>query len=293
MYKKLLVPLDGSDLAESVLPYAMQLAGTFNAELALVFAVASLHEEVPEHVTSAAAGNAESYLKGVASGLPQNLMPRYQVKAGDPAQVIVDAAETERDTLVIMATHGYSGLQKWLLGSVANKVIQVVNTPVLLLPQHAKCADEAQVKLERVIVPLDGSRLAECILATVVPLCEAMNMELIVVRAYNPHFPGSSIRMHDISDLVHASAENYAKDMVGKLRELGLKKVSYKTLRGIPAEQITDFAIQTENSLTAMCTHGRNGLGRWVLGSVTDAVVHSSTEPVLVVRGRPDEFAPD
>jgi nucleotide-binding universal stress UspA family protein len=109
-------------------------------------------------------------------------------------------------------------------------------------------------------------------------------MELIVIRAYNPRFPGASIRMHEISQIVHDAAENYVVKMAGQLQNEGVKKVSCKVLRGIPAEQITDFALATPRSLTAMCTHGKHGVGRWVLGSVTDAVIHSSAEPVLVIR---------
>lgn len=110
-------------------------------------------------------------------------------------------------------------------------------------------------------------------------------MELILVRSYNPSFPGTSVRMHDVSQIVHDAAENYVKEKARELQGAGLRNISYEVLRGVPAEQITDLALATPNSLTAMCTHGRHGVSRWLLGSVTNAVLHCAEEPVLVVRG--------
>lgn len=91
--------------------------------------------------------------------------------------------------------------------------------------------------------------------------------------------------MHDVSQIVHDAAENYVKEKARELQGAGLRNISYEVLRGVPAEQITDLALATPNSLTAMCTHGRHGVSRWLLGSVTNAVLHCAEEPVLVVRG--------
>ena len=109
-------------------------------------------------------------------------------------------------------------------------------------------------------------------------------MEVILLRAYNPRFPGSTIRMHEVSRIVHDSAENYLEEKVRQLQDKGLKKLSYNIVRGILSDKITDFAIDTPNSLTAMCTHGRHGVSRWLLGSVTHAVIQCMEEPVLIVR---------
>ena len=286
MYKRILVPLDGSDLSESALPYARQLAKALNTVVDLVYAVpTNLGDEIPEHITIEAMQDGETYLQRIADTLPKELRPRYQVKMGHPAEVIVDEAELQEETLVVMATHGYDGLKRLMLGSIAHKVVQVAETPVLLIPVGAKSPEGGPVELSRAIVPLDGSPLAEHILPTVIELCKALDMELILTRAYNPTFPGSSIRMHDISKIVHDAADSYIKEKAAELTKLCGKDVEYKVLRGIPAEQITDFALQTPNSMTAMCTHGRHGPGRWLLGSVTDAVIRCSQEPVLVVRG--------
>ncbi len=288
MYKKILVPLDGSALSERVLPIANLLASSLGSSIELVFAIPTPAEGIPEEIKSLARQDGDDYLKKIVNTLSKEngkTAISYSVQTGHPASMIIERAESTDETLILMSSHGYSGIQRLLLGSVAGKVVQATNTPTLLIPANAKNPEGDLVEFKRMIVPLDGSKLAECVLTHAVELCKSLDMELILVRSYNPNFPGSSIRMHDVSKIVHDSAENYIKEKVQELKNKGLKKVSYKVFRGRPTEQITDFAIETSNSLTAMCTHGRNGIGRWMLGSVTNAVIHCSEEPVLVIRG--------
>lgn len=282
MYSKILVPLDGSSLSEQVLPHAQKLSQCFDAPVDFVCAVEI--EEVPEAIVADAQQDCGKYLQRIADSSALELKPGCVVKPGIPAEVILDQAEAEEGTLIVMATHGYSGLQRWILGSVAHKVVQAATTPVLLIPAGAKSPEGGMVEFERIIVPLDGSPAAEHILPYATALCKAFDSEIILLRAYIARFPGSTIRMHEVTQIVRDSAENYLQEKVRQLQSNGVEKVSYEVLHGIPAEQITDFALRTPNSLTAMCTHGRHGVGRWLLGSVTDAVIHSSEEPVLVIR---------
>ncbi|MGB5427422.1 MAG: universal stress protein [Gammaproteobacteria bacterium] len=283
MYARIVVPLDGSELSEQVLPYVIHLAETFKSTVELLHAVQT--EDIPENVVAEVRQESISHLERIAGTIPKQLKPTYTVESGHAAELIINAADAREGSLIVMATHGYSGLQRWFLGSTAHKVVQAATSPVLLVPAGIEEGPDGKLtEFDKVIVPLDGSPLAERILPYATDLCKALNMELIVVRAYNPRFPGTSIRMHEISQIVHDSAENYVAEKVRQLKNEGVKKVSYKVLHGVPARQITDFALATPRSLTAMCTHGRHGVGRWVLGSVTDAVIHSLEEPVLVIR---------
>lgn len=287
MFNRILVPLDQSDLSERVLPIAQCLAKYFESKVDLIYVVATDGETLPEEVFAHARDEGEAYLKGIVDSWPPEHKPNElnaDVLAGYPASEIIEQAESQEDTLILMATHGYSGVQRLLLGSVAGKVVQATTTPVLLVPAGATNPKGGLVEFERLIIPLDGSELAETVLPYAINLCKTLDMELILVRSYHPNFPGSTIRMHDVTKIVHDSAENYIKDMAEKLKNEGLKNVTYEVLKGLPAEQITDFAIETPNSVTALCTHGRHGISRWVLGSVTNAVIHCSKEPVLVIR---------
>lgn len=286
MYKRILVPLDGSTLSELALPYAQQLAQAFNAVIYLVSALQNdIEAKLPDQITSEAKHEVEVYMQRICDSLPSAQQPKYQVSTGYPEEVIVDQANAQGGTLIVMSTHGYSGLKRLILGSVASKVAQVAEAPVLLIPAGAKGPHGGPVDLRRVIVPLDGSSLAEYVLPPVIELCTALDMELFLVRAYNPSFPGSSIRMKEISKIVHDAAESYIKAKAAELQAFCGREVNYRVFRGVPAEQIVDFALETQNSMTAMCTHGRHGPGRWLLGSVTDAVMRVSEEPVLVIRG--------
>ena len=287
MYKRILVPLDGSALSERVLPIAVFLAQLLGADIELILVVSTPAEEIPKKLSSLAKKEADDYLrkriKSLSEGFDKKKLS-YRVKVGYPASLIIERAESRKETLILMSSHGYSGVQRLLLGSIAGKVVQAARTPVLLVPANARSPEGDLVKFQRMIVPLDGSKLAESVLPHVLSLCQSLDMELILVRSYDPSFPGSSVRMRDIAKIVRDSAENYIREKVEELKAKGLTRVSYRIFRGLPADQITDFAIETPNSLTVMCTHGRQGIGRWMLGSVTNAVIHCSEEPVLVIR---------
>ena len=287
MFKRVLVPLDQSALSERVLPIAKCLTEYFNSHIELVYVVPPVPESVPDGITSHAQEEGEGYLKRVAESLSAELgsgKVSYQSLAGYPASVIIEEAEAHDDTMILMSTHGYSGVQRLLLGSVAGKVVQAATTPVLLVPAGAQNPKGDLVEFERLIIPLDGSELAESILPYAVKLCKSIGMELVLARSYHARFPGSTVRMHDVEKIVHDSAENYIKDKAEQMKAEGLEKVSYKVLEGLAAEEITQLAIDTPNSVTALCTHGRHGISRWLLGSVTNAIIHCAEEPVLVIR---------
>ena len=287
MFNRVLVPLDGSTLSERVLPIAECLAEYFESHIELIYVVPTVPENIPEGMTSQAREEGQAYLDGILETLSAKEKVgkvTASVQNGYPASVIIEHAEAHDDTLILMSTHGYSGIKRLLLGSVAGKVVQAVTTPVLLIPADATNPKGELVEFERLIVPLDGSELAESILPYAIKLCKTLDMELILARSYHPNFPGSSIRMHDVSKIVHDSAENYVKAKADELKGEGIKKVSYKVLKGLAADEITAFAVETPNSVTALCTHGRHGISRWMLGSVTNAVIHCSEEPVLVIR---------
>ena len=287
MFKRILVPLDQSALSERVLPIAQCLAEYFGSTIHLIYVVETEPETLPDTIVSQALKDGEAYLKNMVGNFSSAEKPvqcEADVIKGYPASAIIEQAETDDDTLILMSTHGYSGVKRLLLGSVADKVVQAAKTPVLLVPAGATNPEGELVEMERLIIPLDGSELAEKILPYAINLCKTLGMELILVRAYHPRFPGSTIRMGEVTKIVHDSAENYIKAMAERLKKEGLKDVSYKVLQGLPAEQVSDLAVETPNSVTALCSHGRHGVSRWMLGSVASAIIHTAEEPVLVIR---------
>jgi nucleotide-binding universal stress UspA family protein len=318
MYRTILVPLDGSELAERALPYAAVLAWGSGAHLALVRVA---HEEprtdapegttlawatgtqplierttgrggatAPEDDGGAAPGPAE-YLEGAAAGLafPQTAVA---VASGPPAAAILAEARGRGADLVVMATHGRTGLGRALYGSVADAVLRHADRPVLLVPTTAPPGPPADGP-RRVLVALDGSPFAEAALRPAQDLAQALGAGLLLLRVVGPPgaaFGGTLGEVPSDPEGELAEARAYLDAVTGRLpappepgRGAGPER---RILPGAPAQTIAAVAGQEEVTAIAMATHGRSGLARAVLGSVAAEVLHRTSVPVLLVRPR-------
>ena len=285
IYNRILVPLDGSKLAEGVLPYARLLAS------ALKLPVDLMHVNDPETVAPFSHSmQGIDYLKEVAASFTTSLTVNCSVEDGRAAEAIVDRASRAPGTLITIATHGRSGAHRWLLGSVAQKVLQASTNPLFLIrPRKETLAQDA--RLNTVILPLDGSHLAEKIFPHVIYLANRLRLEVVLIRTYSLPTTGyflatgvSPPAIGELGERIKAEATDYLKAKVEELQAEGIDKVSFVAVEGKGPEEIIDLARKTANNIVAMSTHGRSGIGRWVLGSVTDRVVCYSGDPVLVIR---------
>ncbi len=189
-----------------------------------------------------------------------------------------------------MATHGMSGIRRWLLGSTAAKVAHTAANPLLLVrPVDADPLFPAVLKT--LLVPLDGSALAEKVLPHVVALGKTMDLEVQLLRIYT--LPSDAYVLADgviaqgaavFREPLINEAKTYLDGMIEKLRAGGLEHVVATVIEGDAASEIIDTARQTPASLIVMASHGRSGVGRWLLGSVAEKVVQHSQEPVLMIR---------
>jgi nucleotide-binding universal stress UspA family protein len=300
MYSKILVPLDGSKLAESILPYARSFARGLKIPVELLVAIEPdvistfsdlKHGRYVDIVETDMKRNGIDYLQKVARTFPNASAVTCSARIGSPAETIVEQASEGADTLIAMCTHGRSGVKRWILGSIADKVLHAARGHFLLVRANDKGEVAKEISLKTVIVPLDGSHLAEGILPRVAALAKKMKMEVVLLRAYplaiQPYFVEAEAYMpafDRLSEDVKAEASQYLEEKVRQLQSEGLEKVSYVVPQGDGAGEIISFARETPDNLVAMCTHGRSGVGRWVLGSVTDRVVRHCEDPVLVVR---------
>jgi len=286
MVSKILVPLDGSQLSETILPYARTIADALKCPVELLAAI--------EPGTLSAKGQSDpqkasmNYLKGVATSFPDSRSVSCTVEIGIPAEVIVDKASSQPDTFITMSTRGRSGIQRWLIGSVADKVLHATTNPLLLVKGETTAKTSGDATLRKILVPLDGSPLAEKALPHVVQLATKMMMEVVLVQA--PAAPRAASVEQDsdpafqqIAKEIIKKAQGYLEARVKELQAKGLK-VSSLLLDGEAAGEIIDLARKTPNNLIAMRTHGWSGIGRWVLGNVTERVVRHSGDPVLVIR---------
>jgi nucleotide-binding universal stress UspA family protein len=282
MYKKILIPLDGSKVAEAVLPYARFLA------TALQLPVDLMHINDPETV---APNMRADYLKEVADSFPRSLTVNCRIDNGRAAEVIVDSAARDAGTLITMATHGLSGGQRWLLGRVSQKVLQASHNPLLLVRPMDPTRPGHEARLNTIIVPLDGSHLAEKIFPHIAYLAKGLELPVVLIRTYTlptaGYFMAAGVSVPAIDEVggkIEREIKDYLQAKEKELRASGIARVSSVVVEGRGPQEIIDLARRTPDSLVAMSTHGRSGIGRWVLGGVTDRVVCYCGEPVLVIR---------
>jgi nucleotide-binding universal stress UspA family protein len=296
MYTRMLVPLDGSETAEKVLPYARALAGSLKIPVELLgvieisrYASGEKARYLDTLIDTAIRRNQE-YLKRVAKTFLGGSL-EWTVEGGAPAEAIITKTAENKETLITMATHGRSGLKRWLLGSVAEKVLRGTSNAVLLVRANEEAKTEGEVIPNRIIVPLDGSELAETVLSTVVELAKPLKLKVVLLRAYSVKaiMYGYEDYLHDSNEIeaeLKKEATSYLNSWVEHLKSEGLADVVPIVSEGEAAETIIELAKGAPNILIAMCTHGRSGVKRWVLGSVTEKVVRHAGNPVLVIRAK-------
>jgi nucleotide-binding universal stress UspA family protein len=295
MYTRMLIPLDGSKVAEQVLPYARFLAKALKipVELLEVVDLEALRLLAnPERgryidtLLSERMDTGKSYLDAIAQSF-QDTQVTCVVEKGLAEDMIIERAAADKDTLIVMATHGRSGIQRWVLGSVADKILHGSTNHLLLIRANDQAKAGGEAPLKKVIVPLDGSPLAETVLPYVVDLAKKMRLELVFMRSYA--LPTSTTDEYEtysdeLISQIEAEAQDYLAEKVREAKAKGLENVSSVVNIGYGAEEIITLARKTPDNFIAMCTHGRSGVKRFVLGSVTDRVVRHSGDPVLIIR---------
>jgi nucleotide-binding universal stress UspA family protein len=207
---------------------------------------------------------------------------------GKPENVVTEKAAADKNTLIVMATHGCSGIQRWPLGSVADKVIHGATNHLFLVRASEQGKTDGEAALKTVIVPLDGSALAEQVLPGVVELAKKMKLDVVLMRAYAlpPAISTEDYGFYsaDLLNHLESDAREYLQQKVNEVKQKGVQNVDSVVTTGYGAEEIITLARSTPDSFIAMRTHGRSGMQRWVLGSVTERVVDHSGDPVLIIR---------
>lgn len=289
MSKTILLPLDGSALADRARPYAVALARRTSGRLVLMEAVAlkTRPHEPTSNADMKVMDKADKYLGDVAAALQaEGINAQHHELFDEPAQAILDAIDRYDIDLVVMATHGRSGVGRMIYGSVADEVLRHAPVPVLLVPAHSHREWVASQPL-KVLVPLDGSPLAEQALASAFLLAQAFSAQVELLRVVEPPaYPlygdgYAYIPYDEETDLADARA--YVEDCAASLRSRGLQ-VTTTVLVGTAGRTIEAVARERDVDVVAMATHGLGGLGRLVLGSVATDVLRRGIAPVLLVR---------
>lgn len=296
MYSKILVALDGSQLSEQVLPYARFIAAKLGIPVEVLHVVeieeprsASAEQQIRyQSLFAAEQKNSMAYLEKIAASFPERAAVSCWIEIGNSAEAIVDRAAHDASTLIAMTTHGRSGINRWLLGSVADKVLHAATNPLLLVRGSEEPNKMEMAPLKKIMVALDGSSLAEMVLPHAVELAGKIGLGMILIRVFAVPVPVFAEEygayVEELWDQVETETKEYLNAKAVELNAQGLADVTISSTPGFASEKLIDLASASPGTLVAMCTHGRSGVNRWALGSVTDRVVRHLGGPVLVIR---------
>lgn len=321
---RLLVPLDGSRLAEMALPHAVRLAQATSSELTLLQVVMPfvLYDPMGTGIVPSPAAwdawdeepaRAREYLRGVADVLrKQGVSADTIVLEGEAAAAIVEYTRQHPEVqMIAMATHGRSGIRRWIMGSVAERVLHSTPVPLLMVRAEGKVTSVAdgpmdpaasavptsssvsahkEPRYRTIMVPLDGSRFAEQALEEAQVLAAWFDATLLLVSVVSPieyveSSAGSGIPLwiDNAEDEHAASMIRYLSGVAERLRDKGLK-VQPEVVPGNPAEEILHKSEAGRADLIVMSSHGRSGLQSLWMGSVALKVVRAAGVPVLLLR---------
>ncbi len=301
MFKRLLVPLDGSRLAESVLPTAVFFAEKFGATILLLHAIeqdahATIHGD--RHLSDVA--EAETYLSAVAARLtrPTIVVTKHvhTVQQDDVARCIIEHSVEHQADLVALCAHGRGGWRDMIVGNIAQQVISRGTTPVLFI--RPKPGDATRYNCQKILLPLDGTPHHEPALPVAAGIARACGaaMRLVsvvpTVGTLSAERAGAGMllptTMTEILEFAQRGAIEYLQGVMRKLSADGVR-VTAEVARGETAPAILDAARRADADLIVLATHGRTTMDAFWAGSVTPRVLSQSHAPVLLVRVRGEE----
>jgi nucleotide-binding universal stress UspA family protein len=303
MYRRVLVPLDGTSFGDHALPYAIRIAARTGAALELVHV--HKHYEVDaglyampqyhfEHVQEAGFRRDRQALELERERLEQraaDIETRFGVRTsgrllrGSTAQALWREANDFMADLVVMATHARKGVARIVRGDLPHQFIHEFNIPALVVHPLTEDAPVGTGEVKHVVIAVDGSPFSEQILEVAGPLARALDARVSLLHAYSGRTLATNGLHAEERPIAHrAEAVEYLDRVAARLphdvRDLEFMIVESDDPAGVIADAVKDEA----GALLAMATHGRSGVSRLVMGSVADQVVHATHQPVLLYR---------
>ena len=306
MFEQILVPLDRSPLAECVLPHAISLARALNAQVVLLHVVSQAGQQNGQRAVDPfewqlRRAEAESYLQSLADCLQEaGVVATTRVLDGDAAEQILECAREIGAGLVIISSHGQSGLSGWNVSSVVQKVIMRAKTSLLLVRAFQPApAEMLGLRYERLLVPLDSSVRAESVLPLSGVLARAFESQVLLVHVVQrPAMPRRTPLSPEDSELVERvvernseEAEQYLDAVHGQLPE---DLVETRLLvAGSVSAALHEMAEQEGLDLVILSAHGYSGQVRWPYGSLVTSFITYGSSPLLIFQdATADQIAP-
>jgi nucleotide-binding universal stress UspA family protein len=296
MYEKIVVPLDGSELAERALDYVTGLAVASRTQVTLLNVCAPGQPEVERMHSVYLQHTKQALLSRLEDAGSEGSTAHSAVLFGRPADEILTYAEENKISLVAMTTHGRSGVRRWAMGSVAARVARHSPVPVWLarsdVPQETI---SRQWPERRILVLLDGSERAEQVLPYVADHAKISGAEVVLLRVMEPlsslavYAPSLFTNWEELAQQMMADQQEecnrYFAGPESRLRDAGIQ-VRSETLEGNIWDEILSYTERADIDLVALTSHGRSGIARWAVGSVAETLLRKCPVPLLLVRAR-------
>jgi nucleotide-binding universal stress UspA family protein len=283
MIERIVVPLDGSLAAEAILPQVRRVLHRSDSEIILVQAVPVPMVENAIVLAEAQIGAAREYLLGQVERLAkQGVRVKHVLRVGAPVGVILEVAESEKATMIALATHGATGLKRFLLGSIAEDVIRNSPVPVLLVRPFwsydlVPPGNPELRPIRKLLLPVDGSGLAREALPGILEYAALFDAQIVLLRI----LVGADRRTVEAPEKLLAEQE--LEELAGVIEKKGVETIRLLGT-GAPVDRILKTIREQGIDLVAMATHGRAGLSRVTSGSVTEEVLRKAEVPLLVTR---------
>jgi nucleotide-binding universal stress UspA family protein len=289
----ILVPLDGSELAEKALPYAKAVADALRTHLVLITVwegtESSLGETFPSialDISKSAQEHFTRYLDEVRGRASLGSETRTIVRPGDAAEEILKAITEVDARAVAIATHGRSGITRWIYGSTAGHLLRNANVPVLAAgPNALERSDHPSLK--HIMTPLDGAEMSEQALPVTAKLARALGAKVSLVRSVNwavQSYPYSlpDAYVPQLDTELEEGAKAYLRKQEERIRA-DVPDIAAYAVRGAVADGLIEFEEQKDVDLVVMTTNARTGIARAALGSTADRLLQGRA-PVLLIR---------
>jgi len=299
MFEHILIPLDGSSLAECVLPHGLAMAGALGARATVLQVVEQPKaagrmraiDPLEWHYSEAQAG---AYLQEVGERLRRAGLPTMQsLLQGDAAERVIDHAQAEGADLILLSSHGRSGLSGWNVSSVVQKILARAYISILLIPAyHPSTTAISTLRYERILVPLDGSQRAECALPVAGALAARHDSQLILTHVVRrPELPRRAPPSRDDQELAHALTERnrieagrYLEDVRARLSLPAEVRLQVEDHVAAALQQV---ALEVKADLVLLSAHGYSGETRWPYGSLATSFILYGNTPLLIVQDLP------
>ncbi len=303
MLESILVPLDGSTLAECVLPHVVALADAFGSQVVLLRVLDQHQSAESIHTVDPLTWQlnkteADLYLDSVCARLQEaGLQVQTELLEGPAAENIVSAAQNHNADLIIMSSHARSGLTGWGISSIVQKVVLSAPTSLMIVRARQAVGLLAEQRYKRLFVPLDGSLRAECVLPLAIQLIRAHQSQLVLAHVVGrPELARRTPATQEDLDLVNRLVERnqeegarYLEQLLSRLSVEGLDVQTHLLVNQNVAVTLHDLIEREQIDLVIVSAHGYSGEARWPYGSVVSNLIFYGTTPLLIMQDLPVE----